>query len=1392
MRKVLWTNFVLTALLVGIFSGTMLHGLTVWNGSVTTNVIDDDISITGNVTLNPALTNSIYVLAATTNITITPDNNWSITQGAGISPGPVALHLQAFAGHTITLDLSAASLSLVGGGANNNIFLISFTGQGDVRILGGDGQILALTNSVLGGPGAYFMVNMDNVGHLPDAQTVVVTRANQASVSDFVFSVGQNSLLGFMADNSTGTQNATIAFDAMNSGTGRLELNILDGGAVAVQGYLLNVSSASDFSINDIDFTTPAGNRAIFATITSNGNFTSGLLVLNQNTVLPAFRSNPWCLDPNPVGVQPGFVIGSTGQLLITGTTYFDYVGTALNISPTPAIPAPVLNALAVNCVPPLVNQVVKDRNPSALFIDGPVTQCTTPRPLIELEPTSKIYFRSAVGCDGIISNFEGFPFTIDPTEQYTDVQGYGNIVFDVEGTVDVIQSTGTLNSALNILSLYEADTGGSVLLEGTETLFKLRPDPWLVDSNGIPRQYGKSCFLINGRMNLIHTALQHTDELHRVFEKNALQQSEPTYMGGESFRLCKDRLRPHIMYYNAELLLHTSAAFTGLDQATPSLGTAGVGEANNISNFIFYSNGFCVDQGTGRNLILGSTFGGLASDLGTIVDRDAHFDVFQEFEQDTNTLIEAQILTSVNNNKVTQGLPADQSVLANQYSVHSIYLAHGSNSSIGTPALTGSDYCNSGASFTLNSTSTLLVNGSFISMDSQGGLLNQPDTSVETGQGGIFVDQQGIFALGAAQRMNVNTMIGVGFNGIVVMPQSQVEYGPNVGITRSNLDMSDINQHVIIPAGATFSDFTLDWKYTIKNTCPANATPTYIPYTTPAVPAACNAPAVVAANIASVPTVQGTANQLQVFNSRLGDPATIKVDGSLGGGLVRELMFFGSTPDAGVSPEGILVLENNAIVGLGFNDQNIDSTHAAVVLGINGVTLIPNGDAQIFLNADIIINNVAHIVTGPDFGTGETVNQLLITSDVPREIRVKNGGVLDLSQFDNPQKQLLIGGKVTLVFEPGARFVLGGGLFTMIENSVLVCEPYVNPTFVGTSLTSTDPFRVRFGGAGSMTFQGNSSVNIPRGALVGIESIGTTTTPEAIFSCPVVTDLFWILEDSAHLNIGSSADFGGALQIGNTASVTNGSVSWTLIINGPGVQAQIATQGMLGLGVGQIDKPAGTFNEGAPNNWTVAPLFNVTETTINIVEGTFKHNAIFDGSSGQASLMALGAASVGHTFFLQPTNQTGARVLGGGNLVQISGQTAPTVLTQDGVIDSNLSAGILASRNTLDDPSKTVPAFPTTATALFNYLKANPYIDTLNGTQQITKHAQAAENHLGIITIGWINGTVVPNQIVRKALIGVRDDKGGFGDPTRSLQLGAVCIQVSTNGDATATLLRS
>ena len=1444
MRKNFLAKYIWIFLLIGITPWSQLRAV-VWAGNVTADVVNDPtgITITADVTIGgPGVGDDhVYVESTAIDMTITPTaaSNFTISplDAAGVCAGNArALHLVATAGRTITVDLSAASLNFRG---NNQDFLISFTGAGNLRFLMGDDQEVTFTNVGAASPlaGAFLMVGMDATANTPLAQNVIFSRSSAATNANATVSVEGESMIGFIAPTGDTTGTAIIGFDATNAtaNTGRLILSIqpnavlggVNGGAVAIQGYEVGVADlGTTFSICDIDFTTLAGSRANLQTMFTAGPLLwSGFQLFNANATLPALRRNPWCLDPNPVGIQPGFVLGANGVLVIADETYFDYISATTNVTPTPAIPDEVLERLAVNCINPLVNQVVKDRNPSAFIVDGPGNFCTgmdlavapsawVGRPQIIMNGTSKLYLRSAVACDGLVNDFDpAFPFTVDPTHQFIDRQGNGSVVFDVEGVLDVIAADDLgEGKTINILSLLEADTGGSVLIEdATHTNFKLRL--YERDACDRYRQYGKASALINGRMNFFGVVggsqefgLQHTDEIHKIYEKNRIAQSEATYIGGETWRLCPTFLndcpppisetgeRPEIAHYWDTFYIHTSAAFTGLDNIVPSYPSTAANP--NASDWAFYHNGFCVDQGTGRSLVLGTDIGALASDLGTIISRDAHDDIYQEFGQAAGSPIIEELLTRPNNVKVTETLPADETLLALQYSTHSFFLGHASNVSIGTPAIPGVvaglgvNPCDQ-TTFALNDTPTLSVDGSFIAFETQGGLLNQPDTSVETGQGGIFVDQQGLFSISATQRMSLATMVGVGFNGALSLPSGQMFINNQVGITRSNLDMSDATQRIVVGPTTTISDFTIDWKYTIKDTCPPSATPTYIPYNPIALPAACQQPAVVAANMTNVPTIQGNIDQLLVENSRLGDPATVKFSGvtALGvttGSKVRELVFSEAGPDSGVAPVGIVITENNAVVGLGTASRNQDSPSAGIVLGINGVILMPNsgssavpgtgsGDSTIILNEDVIINNVCPIVTGTNFGVNG-IDTLTITSEVPREIRVKSGGALDLSQFDNANKRLRIAGQITLVFEPNSRLIIGtgtaGGELSFVDTASIRLDPLIGQNLPTGTLAASDAYRVKWSGFGTIRLEEDSILDIARGTLLGIESGGLA--PQV--NCSVLTTLNLVIEDSARVTIGSDADFGGGLQVGNTAAIDGGAVNFNLTINGPDATFEINSQGFFGIGVGIVSKP-----NGAPNTWSVSPTFNATSFAMTLTQGRFRHNNILSGASENAAVMALGALTAGYTWTMSPVS-TSARVLGGGNLVQISGPTAPTVLTTSGVITASLSAGILSSRPTLDDPSKTAPAPGASATTMFNYLKAGSF------QSQIVPTAQATQNdQLGQVTIGYVNVTTINRRDVQ----GVRAADGAYADPTRSLEIGAVGLALSNSGIPTAYIIR-
>ncbi len=140
--------------------------------------------------------------------------------------------------------------------------------------------------------------------------------------------------------------------------------------------------------------------------------------------------------------------------------------------------------------------------------------------------------------------------------------------------------------------------------------------------------------------------------------------------------------------------------------------------------------------------------------------------------------------------------------------------------------------------------------------------------------------------------------------------------------------------------------------------------------------------------------------------------------------------------------------------------------------LGVNGVTLCANGNAQVFLNQNVLVDNVCHILKGPNFGftqpeEGEpepVLQRLQITSVVPQELRIKSGGVLDLTQFDDATfNEVVIAGEVRLVFEPGSRLILGHAPLRITENAQVVFQSFFDAGLpAGVAVTSTDNFRVK------------------------------------------------------------------------------------------------------------------------------------------------------------------------------------------------------------------------------------------------------------------------------------------------------------------------------------------
>lgn len=1399
MRKQLFLKTRLIFLALILLSGGTAYADKTWSGLVnnTLNVLDENLSITGDVILQ----GGVYIQALTADVTVTLDADHSISGDVG---GNSILYLEAAAGHTITFVMDQ-NLTLQGSpGASDNNLLVATVGVGSVIFdMFGDKTVAMQPNGV--GSGVSFYV-LEATG--PSIPTVRFQRSASETGGDqalnVTFAIGAKSLFGYLSGTTplqASTEAAQLVFNPTNPGVGRMVLSILDTGALIVSGRFTE-NPTNTMTLDEIDMTTLAGCEALLSIVnTQQPSVSSSLLVMNSNNTLGEYLVDPWNnlgaradvvnYKGTFSGVQYGFVLGAQGAINVGPYAYLDYVGLSLDICPTTSVGCD--NALVEPCcggtscccdnnmvrlcdLP--VGSVIKRRNPSALIVDGSQNPLSTPASIIQ-NSHAAVVFRSGVDRLGVVENGldDDNPFTIDPALLSPCA---GNMVLDVEGQFYVIGS-GTNRSTnptkLEILSLEVAPTGGSVLIGGTETVFPLRT--FASDVNGLLR-YNKGYFFINNCMQLCETWLVHTDENHVVLEKDDVH-SEPSYVGGETFTIVAGTERPKIIYNNSTLMVHSNIALTGVDQLIPNtlmcqsascffqlpivvqlghprcdLIPADTCENNN-SSFIFFYNGNLIDAGTGRQMVLGTSVSASTCNCCNIVSQDSHLDIMQttsinpQCEGQTQTLT---LYTEPNDSTIVQGIIPP---ITGQLSIQTIYLGHSSNISIGTEDPTE-------VTFPVITESELFVQDNFFSFETRGGPSDSPETSNVTGVGGIFVDLNGLFNISPTARVNMAAMVTTSQNGQAVLPREQVYFAPRVGQAVWELDLTDPAQREIVPATAVESDYTLNWLATTKDY--ANFSP-YI--MTSFVP--CLSQVVTESNVVSLPVISGTLDQLQFKESRLYDPAHVIIDG----GWVREVVFLSGCNSA-EGPAGVLILESTCTdttvpcfsrVGLGSAHRSVDSLQASTVFGLDGVTIIANGNGQVTLNEDMIVNNTCHIVAGPEFAA--TISQkLIIDAESPKTLTVRSGGILDLSTFTDPSQIIEFGGNLKLVLEPGASVAMGGATLRFTDNVVVLCESlkqYQVP--VGTALTDYDTYRVKFVGTGTIQWAGNASMQIGRGAFVGVENLP---------SCGVIdTNLIFELNDNAQVVIGREGvePFGGSFQIGNTTDNIDGSVTFSLVINGEQALFEIGSQGFLGLATGIVNKPAS-----APDNWLVGTLFNVENITIAVRQGTLSHNRIYTGSDSLASLIAIGPVNGSYRYDFTPvvgalvTNVSQAMVRGGGNIAQISGTAliAPTVGTVDGVITTSLSAGILASTALYSSDTFTTGD----ATALYTFMKT----DDISGSPDQPKgRADAGRGLHNQLNVGYIDTL----RIGRQSLFNIVGRAGTITSQDYSVNIGAVLATLRT-----------
>lgn len=1249
----------------GMCSSTVLwHNLSDGPGGFSPGVVNSVFNQNIDVQGTNALVNGITVAALTCDIVISVSNGDAVITGSGnradgVATNPARLYLFADTGHAITFDLQNSLLFRgTANGATKLDLLITFSGHGTLNFVIAEGETVSFTSTPTSG-GTKFFLNMENAAPIP---TVNFQPGFTPFNQNIEVIIGERSCISFMSNNAAlSTGQSIITFDPSNTGAGLYILRVTNDSCFDIAGHLITAPLNGNFLLTDIDLTTAAGLNAQMQilNVQAGAGVPSCLTVINTNQVLTNYMIDPFCDGSFAItGTQTGFILGANATLTINTLSYLNYIGASLNQTPIvftplanvqPDVLYKILNGDALS-----PQDFIKERNPSAFVVDGNADPLSIPAQ-ITMNGSSAIYFRSGVDNTGSYTEFVNIgenlvlSFTINPALKTT---GEGNIVLDVEGLLNV---TGDLigNTALNILSLEVTKTGCSVLPESDETQFPART--FTKDANGVYERYNSGCFLINNRMNLIdNMSLLHTDQNHLVLERDNLGtcdlNSEPTYVGGETFILCLpvNQPRPTIALDNSFIRFCTGAGFTGVDIRVPNHPADEVANGN-VSFLIFYNNGRAIDNAYGRYVILGTNEGSFSTG-GQLISADSHLDVFQEKAQGIFNIQQLLLDISYNTSCITEGITS-VTAIQGQFAVQTIFLGNNSNISIGTEGLVGTD--TSGNVFSLVTTPSLIINADYFSFETHGGSLGMPETSGTTGQGGIFVDTNGIITINRFAIANFSTMVVRSNNGIIDLPENQVNFRNRVGITQWNINLTDSAQRVLIPADQELSDFTMDWGAVIKDYTTTNS---FVPYQPVYTPSACFCPPVTAANLRALPIVEGLVNQFQIKRSRIGDQASLLVDG----GHIRELVFLLGCNTA-EAPVGFIVVDNNGLVGLNSAHRNLDSTSAEMVLGINGVTLCAAGTGAFELNENVIINNVCHIVPGPNFGVAGP-QTLTIFSEDPKELRILNTGVLDLSQFTNANQILEFAGNLQLVFEPGSRMILGGGTVVFTDNTNIALERVLDlDAQNGTSVSSLDPIRVKLIGNGTIVMEEAAQMLIHANTYFGIETDPT---------CTNATTINWVLNDQAKLEIGNDNEPGGVFQVGNTITTTGATVTFNLTIDGLGALFQINRQGMLGLGVGMVSRTS-PF----PNDWTVGCLANVDQISIVINEGTFRHNQIFPGNFSTAALLAIGPASA-YTFNFDPVI---SNILGGANMVLLQSCLTNVQVTPEEFIFMDRAQDLLA-----------------------------------------------------------------------------------------------------------------
>ncbi|MCK4500030.1 hypothetical protein KAU11_05995, partial [Candidatus Babeliales bacterium] len=459
--------------------------------------------------------------------------------------------------------------------------------------------------------------------------------------------------------------------------------------------------------------------------------------------------------------------------------------------------------------------------------------------------------------------------------------------------------------------------------------------------------------------------------------------------------------------------------------------------------------------------------------------------------------------------------------------------------------------------------------------------------------------------------------------------------------------------------------------------------------------------------------------DQLLVSGATAANPFTMYLSGdSSGHSQIREICSLASdylVPGEGANAR--LFLDHGARLGLGSRDWNKHSDNAWSLLGKNRVSLRPNGSCIIDVNSDLVIADPQPIVPTSNFGAitqrsdlplvpetsdealGIDDHRITFFSNDTKEIRIPAGQEFDLSAFGQHSttvyaaQKIEIAGRVRLVFEPGSAI-----RFPDMAPSQVALYPilYVNQeaelifegikddenTHAWDSSADTDRARVKIYGCGQIWLNKTANMHLNDGAMLAVES--DATTPR--------TDITLSLQRESQVFIGDDNHAGGSFQVGNPTSVDNSYIRFRLRLDGAKSFVHIGREGFFGLGAGTVQRSYTRINGKKDDlgayeqpNWKFNKLHNVSQAHIRLIKGIINHNNIYDGSSKESSLFALGPVTTetGYQFEFGPRE---AVLRGGGNLLYISDDS----LTN---LELNSTATVLAYNATDDNGKYTIMA---------------------------------------------------------------------------------------------------